>query len=139
MAKTLFYRLFGVGRIGEPLASQLRLEGLVLMDEGVKGSVTYINFRSPGRVSNWKRQWYAAAIALTNTRLLGLRVGTTIIDVPLTDERLKQMRFTVESPGTLLVSFDAGLFHADWSGQIEYRFKTPLAQSFVDKLGTNTK
>jgi hypothetical protein len=134
MTKSLLYRLFGAGKIPEHVTAQLKGEGMLLLDEGVKGSVTYIDFRSPGRYSNWKRQWYTASIALTEVRLLGLRYSQTIINVPLTDERIRRMQFSLSESDTLLVAFDASLFHADWSGKIEYRFRTMQAQDFVDKL-----
>ena len=134
MAKTLSYRLFGLGKIPEPLRRTLDGEGLLLMDEGIPGSVTYVDFRSPGRVASWKRQWFGGAIALTRVRLFALQYARTIIDVPLADERIRGMRFSLEAGTTLLVAFDAGLFHADWSGQIEYRFRTEQASAFLEKL-----
>jgi hypothetical protein len=134
VAKTLSYRLFGLGKIPEPLRRTLEGEGLLLMDEGVAGSVTYVNFRSPGRVSVWRRQWFGGAIALTRVRLFALRYAKTVIDVPLADERIRAMRFSVEAETTLLIAFDAGLFHSDWSGQIEYRFRTEQASAFLEKL-----
>jgi hypothetical protein len=135
MAKTLSYRLFGLGKIPEPLRRTLDGEGLLLMDEGIPGSVTYVDFRSPGRASSWRRQWFGGAIALTRVRLFALQYARTIIDVPLADERIRGMRFLVEAGTTLLVALDAGLFHADWSGQIEYRFRTEQASAFLEKLG----
>ena len=134
MSKTLLYRLFGAGKIPEQLAAQLKGEGLLMSDEGIKGTVTYLDFRAPGQYSNWRRQWYTASLALTEVRLLGRRHSQTIIDVPLADERIRRMQFSVEEGETLLVAFDAALFHADWSGKIEYRFRTPQAQLFLDKL-----
>jgi hypothetical protein len=65
MAKPLLYRVFGVGKIPAPLMSQLQNEGIILADEGVKGSVTYRNFRAPGRRDSWRRQWFIGSIALT--------------------------------------------------------------------------
>ena len=109
-------------------------EGVVLSDEGIKGTVTYTNFRSPNRYAGWRRQWHTASIALTNARLLAFAYSSPIIDVPLNDERLRQMQFSLEDDGALLVAFDASLFHSDWSGKIEYRFRTPYAQAFLDKL-----
>lgn len=138
MAKTLFYRLLGLGKIPEPIAAQLRGEGIVLLDEGIKGSVTYIDFRSPVRYANWKRQWYTASIALTQTRLLALRFSQTIINVPLADERLRRMSFSLEEDGALLVAFDAGLFNQAWSGKIEYRFRTEHGPAFLAKLRERT-
>ncbi|HVE58768.1 MAG TPA: hypothetical protein VNB22_18180 [Pyrinomonadaceae bacterium] len=134
MKKTLLYRLFGIGKIPAQYSSALAAEGVILSDEGIKGTVTYLNFRAPHRYSNWKRQWYTAAIALTDARLLGFQYSSPIIDVPLTDARFRQLNFSVENDSTLLVAFDASLFHDDWSGNIEYRFQTQLAQEFLDKL-----
>lgn len=138
MAKTLLYRLFGVGKIPEQLATQLKEEGILLLDEGIKGSVTYIDFRAPGRYSNWRRQWYTASIALTELRLVALRYSQTIINVPLTDERIRSMQFSLEEGDTLMVAFDPALFHQDWSGKIECRFRTVQAQVFLDKLREGT-
>ena len=134
MAKSLLYRLFGVGKIPENLAAQLRVEGILISDEGIKGSVTYLNFRSPVRYANWKRQWYTASIALTETRLVGLRFSQLIVNVPLADERIRKMNCSLEASGTFLVAFDASLFHQDWSGKIEYRFRTDYVQALQDKL-----
>jgi hypothetical protein len=134
MKKTLLYRLFGLGKIPESSRAALAAEGVLLSDEGIKGTVTYRNFRAPGRYSNWKRQWYTASFALTKTRLLAFRHSSPIIDVPFTDARFRRLQFSIENETTLLVSFDASLFHHDWSGTIDYRFQTPHAQEFLDKL-----
>jgi hypothetical protein len=134
MAKTLLYRIFGVGKIPWQLSSTLKIEGIVLLDEGISGSVTYLNFRAPGKYSSWRRQWFTGSIALTQARLLGLQYANPIINVPVTDERLRSMRFSVEGGNTLLVAFDPALFHNDWSGTIECRFRTSLAQEFLERL-----
>ena len=134
MSKSLLYRLFGIGKIPEQYDAPLKSEGVILSDEGVKGSVTYLDFRSPGKYSNWRRQWFIASITLTKTRLLALRSSSPIIDVPLTDERFHKLNFSLENAETLLIAFDASLFHNDWSGNIEYRFKTSQAQAFLNKF-----
>ena len=56
--KALSYRLFGVGKIPEQFVAALKPEGILLMDEGIKGSVTYLDFHAPGKSSSWRRQWY---------------------------------------------------------------------------------
>ena|SRR5215831_3754921 len=135
MGKPLLYRLFGIGGIPEPLRSQLQTEGVTLLDESVKGSVTYRDFKAPGKREVWRRQWYVASLALTKVRLLALRGNNKIIDVPLADERLCAMRFSLEKSGAVFcVAFDAGLFHDDWSGTIEYRFRSQEAQHFLELL-----
>ncbi len=134
MSKTFLYRFFGFGKLPAEYVAALEKEGIILLDEGIRGTVTYRNFRAPGRYSNWKRQWFSSALILTKKRLLALRLRSEIIDVPFSDERFRQMQFSLEDETTLLVAFDASLFHADWSGSIEYRFQTAQAQAFFDKL-----
>ena len=114
--------------------SQLQPEGIVLFEEDVKGSMTFRNFRSPGRYSNWRKVLITSLVVLTGKRLLALKGSSPIIDVPLTDERLRRMKFSVEGEKTLLVAFDANLFQPDWSGAIEYRFKTANAREFMQNL-----
>ena len=134
MTKSLSYRLFGAGKIPVPLMSELTAEGMIVFDEGVKGSVTYRDFRAPGRRSSWRRQGFAGSIALTKLRLVALAYSNFLINVPLSDERVRSMHFSVKANGALCVAFDASLFHADWSGTIEYRFKTPEAQRLLELL-----
>lgn len=135
MKKTILHRLFGIGKFPQQYNAALRSEGIILADEGIKGSVTYLNFRSPQRYANWKRQWHTASIALTNARLLAFSYSSPIIDVPVTDERFRCLQFSLADENTLLVTFDASLFRNDWSGTLEYRFQTAQSQVFLDKLG----
>src|SRR2546430_14379501 len=80
MAKTLLYRLFGVGSVPRQLSATLQSEGIVLLDEGIAGSVTYLDFRAPGKRSNWRRQWFTGTIALTQVRLVALQYSNTAIN-----------------------------------------------------------
>ena len=134
MAKTLLYRLFGIGKIPEQFMATLKSEGILALDEGIKGSITYRDFRAPGKYSAWRRQWFTGSIVLTQVRLVSLLSLSTAIDVSLTDERIRRMRFSVEKEGTLLVAFDPSLFHPGWSGTMEYRFRTTEAPAFLEKL-----
>ena len=134
MAKTFLYRFFGLGRVPESILAPLRSEGLLHYDEGIRGTVTYRNFRAPGRYSNWKRQWFSSTLALTEARLWALRLRSQIIDVGLDDPRLREIEFSVEEPESFVVAFDAGLFQADASGRIEYRFNTPIAKPLYRDL-----
>jgi len=134
MAKTLLYRLFGIGKIPEQFIATLKSEGILALDEGIKGSITYRDFRAPGKYSAWRRQWFTGSIILTQVRLVSLLSLSTAIDVPLTDERIRRMQFSVEKNDTLLVAFDPSLFHPGWSGTMEYRFRTTEAPAFLEKL-----
>lgn len=134
MAKTFLYRLFGIGKIPEQLMATLKSEGILTLDEGIKGSVTYRDFRAPGKYSAWRRQWFTGSIVLTQVRLVSVISLSQAIDVPLTDERIRSLRFSVEGQDTFLVAFDPSLFHPGWSGTMEYRFRTPEAAALVAKL-----
>jgi hypothetical protein len=129
--KTVLYRLLGVGRIREPLLSELKAEDLLLLDEGIPGSITYLNFRAPGRFANWKRQWFTAAIALTKARLLLQRCAGPFLSIP--GELMPDLHFS-NARGVLLIAFEAASFSDKASGRLECRFRTSQAQLFVDAL-----
>lgn len=121
-------------KVATAYKAQLQPEGIVLFEEDVKGSMTFRNFRSPGSYYSWRKVLITSLVALTKTRLLALKGSSPIIDVPFTDERLRRMRFSLEGERTLLVAFDANLFQPEWSGEIEYRFKTPQARRLLGSL-----
>ena len=135
MPKTLLYRLFGIGKMPAQWRAVINSEGVVLMDEGIGGSITYRDFSAPGRRSSWRKVAFSGSIALTKTRLIALQYANPAINVPLDDPRLHQMQFSVEGEDKLLVAFNANLFHDDWSGTIEYRFRTEHAPAFLNGLG----
>ncbi len=134
MAKTLFYRLFGIGKIPDDRMEEFRSEGLLFYDEGIRATVTYLNFRGSGRYSDWKRQWFGASIVITQKRIVAFRRGHVTTGMEFDDPRLKQMTFSIEEPETLLVEFDATVIQPDWKGRIEYRFRTPIARDIVQHL-----
>lgn len=138
MAKSFFYRVFNKGKIPADLAGAVKSEGVLILDEGLKGSTTYLDFRAPGRACNWKRQWQPAAIVLTELRLLGLMWSRPVIDVPFSDERFGKLIFTLEDPERLCIAFDPGLFHDGWSGTIEYRFDFPQASQLLAQVRART-
>ena len=127
MAKSLLYRLFGVGRIPKLLGDTLRIEGIVVSDEGISGSVTYRDFRAPGRYSSWRKQAFVGSVVVTNVRLVALMYSNFAVNVPFSDERIRRLQISVEGSDRLLIVFDPSVFHENWSGTIEYRFRTPLA------------
>ncbi len=134
MAQTLLYRLFGIGKIPDQIKAEIAQEGSLFQEEGIAGSVTYKNFRRPGRYESWRRQWGTASLAITQTRLIAWFYSRTTIDVPFSDPRFRSLDITLEKPHLLKIAFDASTFHGDWSGQIEYRFRTDQAQVFLDTL-----
>ena len=94
MAKSFLYRLFGIGKIPKLLNDTLRIEGIVVADEGVPGSVTYRDFRAPGRYSSWRKQGFVGSVVITNSRLVALMYSSFAVNVPLTDERVRQLQIS---------------------------------------------
>lgn len=137
--KSLFYKLFGLGKLREPLLSELKNEVIIAIDEGVRSTITYKNFRAPGRYSNWKRRWMTGAIVLTKTRLVLQRFSKPVIDLEFTDERLQKIKVSCENEDTLLFEFEPQIFLENSSGEIEWRFRTPHAKIIADALKEKSK
>jgi hypothetical protein len=136
--KTILYRMFGLGAIPRDRLVELEREVVVVLDEGIRGSLTWINFRAPWKYHGWRRVWISASLALTEVRLLALSYSRPIINIPLRDQRFAKLRISLEKDDVLLVGFDPSLFHADWSGTIEARFRTPESQRLADELRRRT-
>ena len=134
MNKTLLYRLFKAGQIPKDAVSQIRIEGVVLSDEGIPGSITFRNFRSPGRYSGWRRSWFSGSIALTRKHFLAFSYAKPIIGVSWDHPKIKELKCSVKGKNTLCVEFDASTFNAEQSGRIEIRFSTLKARKFLDQI-----
>jgi hypothetical protein len=121
-------------KLPEAKMAEFESEGLLAVGEYVKAKLTYLNYKAPGKRFGYKKVWFRAHVALTKVRFFAIVYGKLSIDIPFADERSRAMRFTVENGQFLLVSFDAGLFHPEWSGTLEYRFAVPEPQQFVDLI-----
>ena len=134
MKKTLLHRIFGWGRIPKRYAPTLHDEGIILLDEGIGGSITLKKFRAPGRYHSWKRSWFTGCIVLTERTFAAFTLIKPLIYVSLDHENISELRCTTEGSGTLLVKYNASAFNEEWSGTIECRFKTSKAQMFLERL-----
>ena len=134
MAKSWLYRLFGAGRIPSGLRAKLEQEGVILLDEGIDGTITYKNFRAPGKAFGWKRQTFSGAVALTKVRFVAFIYGRQVINVLLDDPRIQQLQVTCVDGGQLQVVFDPAIFHDDWSGAVEVRLSTLYAPQLCTHL-----
>ena len=137
--KTFLYKWFDVGRISESFLTELESENIIASDEGVRSTITYLNFRAPGRYSNWKRQWLTGGLVLTNERLVLLRYSTPTVNISLTDERFREIQVTTETEDWLIFAFKPDLFLENSSGKIEWRFRTAQARIFADALNVKMK
>ncbi len=136
MRKTLLYTLFRVGRVPRRLRPALEAEGLVLVDEGLRGSIAYRHFRAPGKRFRRRREWFTGSVVLTRARFLVFAYGRRLVNVPLDDPRLAGIDVREQAPFTLLLGFDAGLFHPERSGRVEISFRTGHATELARRLTT---
>ena len=132
------------------LMKELQSEVIEVYDEGIHCSLTFKNFKAPGRRETWRRIWFGGAIALTASRLVALSGtrfttgialsddGGQLINVPSDDDRFRLMSVSLDKPDRLVIAFDASLFHHDWSGELEYRFRTQQAQHLLDAIKKHT-
>ena len=135
MSKTLLYRLFGFGGVPQAMKPILEQEGIVLLDEGIGGSITFRNFRAPGKRYSYRKNWFTGSLVVTKLRFAGFAFSRPVINVPLEGPHLDKLDCSLEKEHAILhVAFDSSDFHEEWSGAIECRFRTPKARQFLERL-----
>ena len=138
MAKTLLYRIFGLGKVPKRVRPVVEQEGIVLMDEGIRGSVTFKKFRAPGRRYSWRRKWFSGSIVFTEKRFLAFTYFNPIINVPFDHPSINELECSLQDEQKFCVGFDVSKFHEGWSGTIECLFSTPNAPFFLERFKAKT-
>jgi hypothetical protein len=126
--------LLGSGKVPVQLRAELVTEGLILLEEGLDGSITYHNYRAQGRFSGWRKVGIAGAVALTGRRLVVWGNGSRQIDVPLDSPLRSALTVSLEVPETLCFAYDASAFNADRSGTVEVRLRSPAATTVMELM-----
>ena len=126
--------LLGSDRFPADVRAQLQAEGPHVIEEGLGGSVTYRNYRAPGKRFSLRKVALAGAIAVTDRRLVIYARGRPWVDLPLDDPRLGTFTIGLDKPDRLRLAFEAGTFHADRSGTVELRLTTSQAGRVVELL-----
>ena len=134
MDQTLLYRWFGLGKIPRKVRVTVESEGIILLEEGVNGSVTFRNFHAPGKHYQLRRNWFIGSLVITNNHFLAFTFFRPIIGVPLDDQKIRALDISLENNDVLLIIFDVSVFHEGWQGIIECRYTTTKAPLFLDKL-----
>lgn len=119
--------LLGTGQLPASVQGTLESERINFLAEGLPGTITFLNYRAPGRYSNWKRSWFVGAIALTSTRLVAYRGRLQLLDAAYTHPARRALQVTLDGEDRLCIAYDVSAFHADRSGTIELRFRTAEA------------
>lgn len=134
------FRFSSLGKFPDEAFDLLRPEAVEKVYERVGASITLIDFRSRRQICAWKRNWFVGSLALASDRLVAFRWNTRLINLKFDDPRCRRVSFDAPGDGRLHIKHDAGLFHSDWSGLIEYRFRlrdaTTLAAEVKKHVGT---
>lgn len=129
--------LLGNGKLDPNVRAALESEGLVLVEEGLPGSVRYRRFKAPGRRHHGKVTRERLALAISEERLVVYcRSGSAeLIDSPFTNPLFRVMDVALQ--GTDSVSIRIDYDRADLpniSGEITIVARTPNAATIVEQL-----
>ncbi|MDQ3951932.1 MAG: hypothetical protein M3279_03040 [Actinomycetota bacterium] len=134
----LFARLLlGNGRLEPELRAALHSEGLVILEEGLPGSVRYTSFSAPGRRFHGKVTLQRIGVGISKERLaVYCRSGRAkLIDTPFSDPRLSALDVSLQDHDTVSIRIDYDRVDVpDVSGEIEIRAKAPNAATIVEQL-----
>lgn len=134
MKKSLLYRLFGIGGIPRKTRSQLEAEGILIADEGMGGCMISRKVKSPDRRCFHREEGFIGWLAVTRRRIVCFTLGRRQINIPVADEKIRELHVKIPAKDTLSISFDSAAFRKDWSGNIEFRFRTEKGRQFHDAL-----
>ncbi|MGI9020490.1 MAG: hypothetical protein ACR2G3_07260 [Solirubrobacterales bacterium] len=129
--------LLGAGTLRPELRQALEAEGLVLLEEGLPGSIRYWHFKAPGKRFHGKVTPERLALGISEKRLVVYcRSGRTeLIDSPFTQQRLRAVEVSAEGEEKLVLRVDYDeMGEPNVSGEIRIRAKTPKAPLIVAEL-----
>ncbi|MDQ7784869.1 MAG: hypothetical protein RDU20_18445 [Desulfomonilaceae bacterium] len=135
MAKSILYRLLGLGKIPKAYGEVLESEGVLLAEEGLGGSVVLRDFKAAGKRFKRHKSWFSGSVALTSKRVIAFAFSKQIINVPFDDPRFAKLACETPSDTRLCFSFRAEDFNTETAGMVEVGFTTPKARLFEEMLG----
>jgi hypothetical protein len=129
--------LLGKGTLRPDLRAALEAEGLVLLEEGLSGSLRYKRFKAPGRRHHGKVTPERMALGISEKRfVLYCRSGRVkLADTEFANPRLGMVDVGLEGDDTVAIRVDYDRSgEPKVSGEITMRAKTPNAPSIVEQL-----
>lgn len=126
--------LMGSGQFPPELRAALEAEGVLALDEGLPGSITYRNYRARGRYSSYRKQGVTGAAAVTGQRLVVWAARSRQIDVPLIHPSRQLIDVGLDEPDRVRFGYDAGKFSDSRSGTVEIRLRTARAGHILELL-----
>jgi hypothetical protein len=117
----------GKGRFPADVRAQLDRERLVLIAEGIPGTVSRGDSRTGGRP---RKAGTAASLAITQQRLVVYTLGEPLVDVTWDSGDARDLDVTAQEKG-LELAFDAERFADDRSGRVELFLRIGDAAALV--------
>ncbi len=134
MRKSFLYTLFGLGKIPKKIRPALESEGIVVADEGMRGWFIAKKVKGPGKRFVHRAAGFSGSLVITQKRIIGFTYGKRQINIDFDDPNITKLFVHIPKEKTLSISFEASDFRDDWSGIIEFRFKTDKARQFFDHM-----
>jgi hypothetical protein len=135
MKKAISYRLFGLGSVPKKLRPVLEAEGIVVLDEGMRGRFMAKSVRGPGKYHRHRIEGFSGWLAVTRERVVCYSYGKRQMNISVHDPKLSELRVEAPDQESLSISFESSVFREGWQGVIQFRFKTDEAHWFQDVLG----
>ncbi len=132
--------LLGNGTLKPKLRAALESEGVVLIEEGLPGSIRYANFKAPGRRYRGKVTGECFGLGISEQRLaLYCRSGRVkLIDQPFKEPRLSALDVSLDGEDTVALRIDYDRVAVPKvSGQMTISARTPNAARVVEELSAH--
>ena len=137
--RTYLLRLWGSGRLPRAGRRAVEAEHCRLLIESTVGSIAQSGSRNPGQDSSGRRKWFLGSLALSDKRFVAYRYGSCLLNLPWTDSRLAALDFSAETPGELLIVYDASVFRPTDSGEVQICFLTPEALAVCSLIASRVR
>lgn len=134
MIRFVLHQILGLGKIPAADRQALESEGIEVDEEGRWVSITYVNYRAPGKAFLKRRQWVIGSLVITKQRLVGYLFSRRLFNLPLNDADLAKFKIVVEDGRRLCLCGDAADFNSNQSGRLEFRFSIPDPEKVIQRL-----
>jgi hypothetical protein len=129
--------LLGSGKLTPDLRKELESEGLVLVEEGLRGSVRYRHFKAPGRRFHGKVTPERMALGISRKRfVIYCRSGRAkLADSPFTNPNLRGVDVSLDGDDKVVIRIDYDQLDVERvSGKIAIHVRMGNARRIVDEL-----
>jgi hypothetical protein len=136
----LLSAFLGGGGLKPKIRAELEAEGLVMLQEKVRGSIRYTHFKAPGKRFHGKVVPMRLAIGISERRLVvyGGLGAPELVDSPFDSPRFEAVDISLDGADTVAFHIDYSRMEeaeaAGVSGEIELRMKPANPAEIVEQI-----